>query len=111
MAWTPESVWPADSLPGLVGPVAPIGPLAEPRSQAAAARSINELQYELAGAREQLSLLAGALRDRDERLDKANRQLAVLKGSQAFRLAAVASKPAKAAIKAVRRFPGRQRRM
>ncbi len=111
MAWTPESARPADSLPALVGPVAPIGPLAEPRSQAAAARSINELQYELAGAREQLSLLAGALRDRDQRLDRANRQLAMLKGSRAFRLAAIASKPAKAAIQAVRRFPGRQRRM
>jgi hypothetical protein len=111
MAWTRESLRPADSLPALVGPVAPIGPLAGPSSQAAAARSINELQYELAGAREQLSLLAGALRDRDERLARANRQLAMLKGSQVFRLAAIASKPAKAAIKAVRRFPGRQRRM
>jgi hypothetical protein len=104
--WPIEGVELVTGVRGLAGPVDPATPLATPRGLAEATRTIEELSYELAAAREQLGLLAGTLRDRDKRLAKANKQLAVIKRSQAFRLATMARRPAKAVLKAL----GRDRR-
>jgi hypothetical protein len=95
-------------VPAQVGPVEPGGRLAIPPDLASARRTIDRLTTELAGSREQLGLLAATLHDRDKRLAKANRQLDVIKRSQAFRVASMTRKTVKAAVKALRRLRRRR---
>jgi hypothetical protein len=82
----------------VVGPVDPVGPVVPPRGLAEALRTIDRLSAELAGAHEQLNMLAGTIADTDMRLANVNRQLEVVKQSRLFRAVNAVRKAARSTI-------------
>jgi hypothetical protein len=87
----------------VVGPVDPVGPLVPPRGLAEALRTIDWLSAELAGAHEQLNMLAGTIAETDKRLAKVSHQLEAVKRFRLFRAVNAVRKAARFAIKGVRR--------
>ena len=91
----------------VVGPVAPIGPVARPRGLAEAVRTIDTISIELAGTHEQLAFLTEVIADRDMRLARAVREAARVQKSQVYRTALSISIALKTMRKTMRKIARR----